>query len=210
MGLDTVSRGKCVRQAVAISADLVNFPIGRLSDGAVCVSVMEPYVVSTFNSSTGLQTLAIISSGVELPKFGKRVGERVSDISTINVSTVALTHHAAGTNAKLEIRKSNARDSSWMPNPTLVSITSGEIDPGLTTGDRYGKLDRIKLQDTIGLVDSRFTLPYFAGSASIEGYNFYGVEKAYAHVLIGWLVSWRRKWVLNSEREGADRPCTAI
>ncbi|KAK0494193.1 hypothetical protein EDD18DRAFT_1464335 [Armillaria luteobubalina] len=164
-------------------------------DAAVCLELYEPYIVETYNSTTGvpLSTSVIgqnkeITTGslVEEKRTGKPVtGSNVKrQLNSTGLKDVYDTLHGNSVNQML---KDNGRDAYYVPSPTLISFTNGSGPYG------YTGLSGALFAQARARADATNVLPYFAGSADTLARQYPDRVLAYAEIhtlyMVGLLIT---------------------
>ncbi|CAD6957330.1 unnamed protein product, partial [Tilletia laevis] len=132
-------------------------------DVGICVERFDPYMVEVYQGRS-VQSLRIISQTADSSSgTGLLRSSLVSAGSAMNLSSqgknAAFT--VAHENARNALLKDNGRDHPWVPNPTLISMSSG--GGGGPAG--YGVLDPERLADMLASVEYVFN-PLFPGPAT--------------------------------------------
>ncbi|PBK73185.1 hypothetical protein ARMSODRAFT_881019 [Armillaria solidipes] len=159
-------------------------------DAAVCLELYEPYIVETYNSTTGLpsstdvisQNKEITDSSAQGAPEEKRTGKAVTGSNVkrqLNSTRLQDVYDILHGNSVNQMVKDNGRDAFYVPSPTLVSFTNGTGPYGYTelSGELFA---RARAQ-----ADATNVLPYFAGSADTLARQYADLVLAYAsiHVL---------------------------
>ncbi|CAD6975419.1 unnamed protein product, partial [Tilletia controversa] len=139
-------------------------------DVGICVERFDPYMVEVYQGRS-VQSLRIISQTADSSSgTGLLRSSLVSAGSAMNLSSqgknAAFT--VAHENARNALLKDNGRDHPWVPNPTLISMSSG--GGGGPAG--YGVLDPERLADMLASVDTRLLLPYLVGRGKIAARSY--------------------------------------
>ncbi|KAG7096538.1 hypothetical protein E1B28_003965 [Marasmius oreades] len=156
-------------------------------DAAVCVRLIEPYVLEVYNSSIGLPTTTVITSKgghiaddvVDGITQTFREGDLVTDLSVtreLNSTQLAQVYDALHSNSINQVLKDNGRDMDYVPSPTLVSYTGG------SSPTDYTELSPEFFAKAKAKADSASMLPYFAGSGDAVAWAFRDQVLAVAHV----------------------------
>ncbi|KAK0467718.1 uncharacterized protein EV420DRAFT_1742822 [Desarmillaria tabescens] len=112
-------------------------------DAAVCLELYEPYIVETYNSTTGVpsstgiisQSKEIMDSSAQGAPEEKRTGNAVTgpnvkrQLNSTELKDVYETLHGNSVNQMI---KDNGRDAFYVPSPTLISFTNGTGPYGYT------------------------------------------------------------------------------
>ncbi|PVF96314.1 hypothetical protein CPB86DRAFT_736976 [Serendipita vermifera] len=158
---------------------------GKLGfDAAVCVEAIEPWVVDTYNATTGrVTTLRIAGKGdlstVHL-NYGKQKNRSIKGLSMGVNSTGKLdVFGLAHGNSRNQILKDNGRDFWYVPNPTLISWSGGNGPQDFTS------LQPEFLEAAMGSADATQLLPYLIGSKSLVAYQYPVKTTAFAHLFVG-------------------------
>lgn len=143
-------------------------------DAAVCLELYEPYVVETYNSTTGLPL-----------SEEKRTGKAVTGSNVkrqLNSTRLQDVYDILHGNSVNQMVKDNGRDAFYVPSPTLVSFTNGTGPYGYTelSGDLFA---RARAQ-----ADATNVLPYFAGSADTLARQYPDLVLAYASIHVLYMV----------------------
>ncbi|CCO32904.1 hypothetical protein BN14_06968 [Rhizoctonia solani AG-1 IB] len=151
-------------------------------DAALCVSEIRPHILDAYHSTAGLPTTRnFVEKGDVFTKLGKRTKEE--DMRGVQHGLKStgkwLTFSNAHTNARNMMLKDNGRDSFYISNPTLVSLTGG-FGP-----DNYTKLLSTKVRDALGSTDSQHLLPYLVGSQEIVAHAY--LDKTLAYTKVSWV-----------------------
>ncbi|CAD6951909.1 unnamed protein product [Tilletia caries] len=125
-------------------------------DVGVCVERFDPYIVEVYQGRS-VQSISILSQAADSSsETGLLRSSLVSPGSSTNLSSLGknAAYTVAHENARNALLKDNGRDSSWVPNPTLTSMSSG--GGGGPAG--YGVLDPERLADMLarrGKIEAR-------------------------------------------------------
>ncbi|CAD6976165.1 unnamed protein product, partial [Tilletia controversa] len=139
-------------------------------DVGVCVERFDPYIVEVYQGRS-VQSISILSQAADSSsETGLLRSSLVSPGSSTNLSSLGknAAYTVAHENARNALLKDNGRDSSWVPNPTLTSMSSG--GGGGPAG--YGVLDPERLADMLASADTRLLLPYLVGRGKIEARSY--------------------------------------
>ncbi|CAD6936881.1 unnamed protein product [Tilletia laevis] len=139
-------------------------------DVGVCVERFDPYIVEVYQGRS-VQSISILSQAADSSsESGLLRSSLVSPGSSTNLSSLGknAAYTVAHENARNALLKDNGRDSSWVPNPTLTSMSSG--GGGGPAG--YGVLDPERLADMLASADTRLLLPYLVGRGKIEARSY--------------------------------------
>ncbi|CAD6913482.1 unnamed protein product, partial [Tilletia laevis] len=120
-------------------------------DIAVCVERLDPYVVEVDQGLNSVRSASIVRQADDLTlDDGQRRSSLASAVTTSNLSSKGkyAAYILAHESARNALIKDNGRDHSWVPNPTLMSVSSGA--GGGPTG--YGVLDPLRLADMLANV----------------------------------------------------------
>ncbi|KAK0216238.1 hypothetical protein IW262DRAFT_1449725 [Armillaria fumosa] len=160
-------------------------------DAAVCLELYEPYIVETYNSTTGVPlSTGIISQNKEITTDSsveeKRAGNPVTgsnvkrQLNSTGLKDVYDTLHGNSVNQML---KDNGRDAYYVPSPTLISFTNGSGPYG------YTELSGELFAQARAQADATNVLPYFAGSADTLAREYPDRVLAYAEIHTLYMVS---------------------
>ncbi|KAK0216216.1 hypothetical protein IW262DRAFT_1276633 [Armillaria fumosa] len=160
-------------------------------DAAVCLELYEPYIVETYNSTTGVPlSTGIISQNKEITTDSsveeKRAGNPVTgsnvkrQLNSTGLKDVYDTLHGNSVN---QILKDNGRDAYYVPSPTLISFTNGSGPYG------YTELSGELFAQARARADATNVLPYFAGSADTLARQYSDRVLAYAEIHTLYMVS---------------------
>ncbi|KAK0231351.1 hypothetical protein IW262DRAFT_1262876 [Armillaria fumosa] len=163
-------------------------------DAAVCLELYEPYIVETYNSTTGLpsstdvisQNKEITDSSAQGAPEEKRTGKAVTGPNVkrqLNSTRLQDVYDILHGNSVNQMVKDNGRDAFYVPSPTLVSFTNGTGPYGYTelSGELFA---RARAQ-----ADATNVLPYFAGSADTLARQYPDLVLAYASIHVLYTVS---------------------
>ncbi|KAF7331706.1 hypothetical protein MKEN_00050400 [Mycena kentingensis (nom. inval.)] len=135
-------------------------------DSAVCLELYEPYVLETYNSTTGIpattrivsKTNTIVDANGKEERNLRRplTGENLK--RELNSSSLRPAYNVAHGNSANQILKDNGRDAYYVPSPTLVSFTGGTGPQG------YLELSADFFSQARGFADASNVLTYLAGS----------------------------------------------
>ncbi|CAD6886372.1 unnamed protein product, partial [Tilletia laevis] len=123
----------------------VGFDIG------LCVERCDPYVVEVYQGLNSVRSASIVRQADNLTlDSGQPRSSLVSAEMTSNLSSKGkfVAYEIAHESARNALIKDNGRDHPWVPNPTLMSVSSGA--GGGPTG--YGVLDPARLADMLANV----------------------------------------------------------
>ncbi|CAD6976418.1 unnamed protein product, partial [Tilletia controversa] len=126
----------------------VGFDIG------LCVERCDPYVVEVDRGLNSVRSASIVRQADDLTlDGGQRRSSVVSAGTTSKLSSKGkfVAYEIAHESARNALIKDNGRDHPWVPNPTLMSVSSGA--GGGPTG--YGVLDPARLADMLANVDGK-------------------------------------------------------
>ncbi|KAE8185424.1 hypothetical protein CF328_g7549 [Tilletia controversa] len=154
-------------------------------DLGVCVERLDPYVVEVFRGLS-VRSTSIIRQADDLTlEGGQRRSLLVSAETTNKLSSKGkyAAYNVAHKNARNALFKDNGRDSAWVPNPTLTSMSSGAV--GGPAG--YGVLDPMRLADMLASADTRLLLPYLVGHGKLEARSYEFIQIARASCVVYWL-----------------------
>ncbi|SJL11073.1 uncharacterized protein ARMOST_14474 [Armillaria ostoyae] len=159
-------------------------------DAAVCLELYEPYIVETYNSTTGVpSSTGIINQNKEITDSSaeeKRTGNAVTgsnvkrQLNSTRLKDVYDTLHGNSVNQML---KDNGRDAYYVPSPTLISFTNGSGPYG------YTELSGELFAQARARADATNVLPYFAGSADTLARQYPDLVLAYAEIHTLYMVS---------------------
>ncbi|KAK0191490.1 hypothetical protein F5146DRAFT_1048998 [Armillaria mellea] len=155
-------------------------------DAAVCLELYEPYIVETYNSTTGLpSSTGVISQNKEITDSsaqGAPEEKRTGKARQLNSTRLQDVYDVLHGNSVNQMVKDNGRDAFYVPSPTLVSFTSGTGPYGYTelSGDLFA---RARAQ-----ADATNVLPYFAGSADTLARQYPDLVLAYAKIRVQYMV----------------------
>ncbi|KAG8757839.1 hypothetical protein FRC14_001371 [Serendipita sp. 396] len=151
-------------------------------DGAVCVEAVEPWVVDTYNSTSGrASSLQIVGKGGlsnQDINYGQRLGSPLDKGLNNTLSSegkfdgFVLGHE----NSRNQILKDNGRDFWYVASPTVISWT-GETGP-----KNYTTLSMKDLQVGLGMADASQILPYLVGSQPVLAYRYKDITLASASI----------------------------
>ncbi|KAK7471217.1 hypothetical protein VKT23_002626 [Stygiomarasmius scandens] len=155
-------------------------------DAAVCVEVFEPIVgkTSTIHANFG-----------DAESQGRKVGNFQDDsvhtgLNSSGLFDVFRTLHGNSVNIML---KDNGRDAFYVPNPSLISFTSGH------GWNDYTSLDANLFAKAKASADASNLLPYFAGSAQVAARRYEDVENASVHLnLIPLMILIASVWIMGT------------
>ncbi|KAK0189510.1 hypothetical protein F5146DRAFT_628992 [Armillaria mellea] len=163
-------------------------------DAAVCLELYDPYIVETYNSTTGVpSSTGIISQSKEITDSSsvqgapeeKRTGNPLMgsnvkrQLNSTGLKDVYDTLHGNSVNQML---KDNGRDAYYVPSPTLISFTNGSGPYG------YTELSGELFAQARAQADATNVLPYFAGSADTLARQYPDRVLAYAEINILYMV----------------------
>ncbi|KAK0237139.1 hypothetical protein EDD85DRAFT_771192 [Armillaria nabsnona] len=161
-------------------------------DAAVCLELYEPYIVETYNSTTGVpSSTGIISQDKEITDSSdeKRTGNTVTG-STIkrqlNSTELHYVYETLHGNSVNQMIKDNGRDASYAADNIdlqLISFTNGTGPYG------YTELSGELFAQARARADATNVLPYFAGSADTLARQYPDRVLAYAEVHTLYMVS---------------------
>ncbi|KAK0532115.1 hypothetical protein OC842_003409 [Tilletia horrida] len=154
-------------------------------DAAICVERFDPYVVQVYQGRS-IQSTKILRQAADFSfQNDKRGSSRLLSGTTshLNSTTKYAAYAAAHGNARNALLKDNGRDASWVPNPTLTSMSSG--GEGGPAG--YGTLDPERLADMLASADTRLLLPYLVGNGKVEARSYEILPIARVTCVISWL-----------------------
>ncbi|KAK0237149.1 hypothetical protein EDD85DRAFT_599337 [Armillaria nabsnona] len=159
-------------------------------DAAVCLELYEPYVVETYNSTTGMpSSTGIISKNEKIVNSSpveKRTGNAVTgsnvkrQLNSTGLKDVYITLHGNSVNQMI---KDNGRDAYYVPSPTLISFTNGAGPYG------YTELSGELFAQARARADATNVLPYFAGSANTLARQYPDLVLAYAEIHTLYMIS---------------------
>ncbi|KAG8816683.1 hypothetical protein FRC17_000217 [Serendipita sp. 399] len=151
-------------------------------DGAVCVEAIEPWIVDTYNSTSGrASSIQVVGKG-GLSNQNINYGRRVSGPLNVPLNkTLDSTGKFKGfvlahENSRNQIIKDNGRDFRWVANPTVISWT------GQTGPRNYTTLSIKDLQIGLGMADASQLLPYMVGSRPVLAYRYGDITLASASI----------------------------
>ncbi|KAE8225146.1 hypothetical protein CF319_g2076 [Tilletia indica] len=154
-------------------------------DVGVCVERFDPFLVEVFQGKS-IQSSRIISQAADFTsQKGMPRSSQVSAGSATNLNSTGkfAAYSVAHDNARNALLKDNGRDASWVPNPTLTSMSSGA--EGGPAG--YGRLDPERLADMLASADTRLLLPYLVGRGKVEARSYDLKQIARVSCIVSWL-----------------------
>ncbi|KDQ65143.1 hypothetical protein JAAARDRAFT_168055 [Jaapia argillacea MUCL 33604] len=163
--------------------DALGRPTNVGYDAAVCLSLYEPWIVETFNSSIGLpMSTRIVEKGntisTEHSKGQKMLGKIIQGVTRTLSSTNRWPAYAvAHDNSVNQMIKDNGRDIWYVPNPTLVSFTDGAGPNG------YTELSASHFADARAHADAANVLPFLAGSGAVVAHSYTDLTLASASIV---------------------------
>ncbi|KAK0205990.1 hypothetical protein DFS33DRAFT_1256607 [Desarmillaria ectypa] len=167
-------------------------------DAAVCLELYEPYIVETYNSTTGVpsstgiisQNKVITDSFAQGAPEEKRRGKAVTGSNVkrqLNSTRLQDVYNTLHGNSVNQMVKDNGRDAFYVPSPTLVSFTDGTGPYG------YTELSVELFAQARAQADATNILPYFAGSADTLARQYPDLVLAYANIhvlhMVGLLIT---------------------
>ncbi|EIN10259.1 hypothetical protein PUNSTDRAFT_132352 [Punctularia strigosozonata HHB-11173 SS5] len=167
-------------------ADAPTFPIyGPESndtasyDAAVCIRLIEPWIVEAYNSTVSApSSLRIVSRQAAAVPRG--LGTKDDTPGFLNSTGKWPAYVAAHGNSVNQIEKDNGRDAWYIPSPTMVSFTDGSGPRG------YTELNPSRVAETRALADSLNLLPYLSGSGQLTSVSF--ADKTFASARVDWRI----------------------
>ncbi|KDQ10056.1 hypothetical protein BOTBODRAFT_178430 [Botryobasidium botryosum FD-172 SS1] len=157
-------------------------------DVAVCIEIVEPYVLSVSNDTSGTPRTMGIMSKMNTVLGNETTGAKGDEkplaglTSVLNSMGKADAWIAAHANSRNVMLKDNGRDAKYVPSPTVVSFTSGSGPSG------YTQLDPAYVASTLGEADASNLLPYLVGSGLILAHEFPNTSTAWTEVHLEFLV----------------------
>jgi hypothetical protein len=150
-------------------------------DVAVCLELYEPWIVDTYNTTTGLpSTKQVVGPGNMVVNTGqeKRKGKAVSaDVERrLNSTGKWPGFTIAHDNSVNQMVKDNGRDNYYVPSPTVVSFTDGSGPEG------YTSLSASQFGEARALADAANVLPFLAGTGKIVARAYDDTTQAYVTV----------------------------
>ncbi|KAH9816382.1 hypothetical protein DFH28DRAFT_891120 [Melampsora americana] len=163
-------------------------------DGAICITKVSPYLVRAIDSNGLVALTKIISEGNNIDRRLSTFNEGISttpsaifdnvedEINSIGKEDVFLN---AFLNSRNQLKKDNSRDDPYVPNPTLVqmsTINKQSIIPTLA----YGKLNSTRTEMVIRSTNSRYFQWYLVGETRIFGHAYVYRSVAMVKVNVFW------------------------
>ncbi|EGG04116.1 uncharacterized protein MELLADRAFT_89661 [Melampsora larici-populina 98AG31] len=163
-------------------------------DGAICITKVSPYLVRAVDSNGLVALKEIISEGNNIDQRITNIHEEIEpellttfdnvedEITSTGKETVFLN---AFLNSRNQLKKDNSRDEPYVPNPTLVqmsTINKQSIIPTLA----YGKLNSTRTEMVIRSTNSRYFQWYLVGQTRIFGHAYVYRSVAVVKVNILW------------------------
>ncbi|KAK0237132.1 hypothetical protein EDD85DRAFT_770802 [Armillaria nabsnona] len=159
-------------------------------DAAVCLELYKPYIVETYNSTTGVpSSTGIISQNKEITDSSateKRTGNAVTGSNVkrqLNSTELKYVYETLHGNSVNQMIKDNGRDASYVSSPTLISFTNGTGPYG------YIELSGELFAQARARADATNVLPYFAGSADTLARQYPDLILACAEIHTLYMVS---------------------
>ncbi|RDB19547.1 hypothetical protein Hypma_013386 [Hypsizygus marmoreus] len=163
--------GKFPRLSDQSVPDITGKPTFIGYDAAVCVQLFEPWIIETFNSTSGLpSTLRLVEPGSEVRSVDTdKLVERLSGTPLVdpamtrklNSTKLDEVYDVSHTNSINQMLKDNGRDAFYVPSPTVISYTDGSGPLG------YTELSETFFAQARGLADASNILPYFSGTGKL-------------------------------------------
>ncbi|KAL9938947.1 hypothetical protein V8E36_001760 [Tilletia maclaganii] len=140
-------------------------------DVGICVQRFDPYIVEVYQGRSIQSTTILNQSATLQPSEEAHITSvslapgTASSLSSLGKFSAYIVAHE---NARNALIKDNGRDYPWVPNPTVIAMSSG--GDGGPAG--YGTLDPERLADMLASADSRLLLPYLVGSGKVEAHSY--------------------------------------
>ncbi|KAF8890375.1 hypothetical protein BD779DRAFT_1610820 [Infundibulicybe gibba] len=131
-------------------------PIGY--DSAICLELYEPWILETFNQTTGLPTSIERNTGLPLtdPNIKRQ----------LNSTNLWQAYVIAHDNSVNQMLKDNGRDADYVPSATVISFTTGQGPKG------YTELSPEAFAQARAQADASNVLPYFAGTGPVVARSY--------------------------------------
>ncbi|KDQ10054.1 hypothetical protein BOTBODRAFT_500583 [Botryobasidium botryosum FD-172 SS1] len=164
------------------SAYFTNSTVRLGYDVAVCVEIVEPYVLDVYNGTYGVpNSLSILEkSNTVLGKAltGVKGKEKPAPnlVFALNSTGKGDAWVVAHDNSRNVMLKDNGRDKPYVPSPTAVSFTNG------TGPEGYTKLDPARVANVLAESDASNLLPYLVGTEPILAHQYLDRTVAYTQI----------------------------
>ncbi|KAF8883434.1 hypothetical protein BD779DRAFT_1443935 [Infundibulicybe gibba] len=145
-------------------------------DSAICLELYEPWILETFNQTTGLPTsVRIVAKGNEITdqntshQIERNTGLPLTDPNIkrrLNSTNLLRAYVTAHNNSVNQMLKDNGRDAFYVPSPTVISFTTGQGPNG------YTELSPEAFAQARAQADASNVLPYFAGTGPVVARSY--------------------------------------